>query len=344
MAETSTVIKELTGGEAKRWDVYVRDHRQASFFHLSGWRGVLENGLGHATYYLYAEAQERITGVLPLVHIKSMLFGNTLSSLGFCTYGGALADSEAVRDALEQAAVDQAHDLGVGCLELRYREPSGKDRPIKDLYETFAKPIDPDPDRNMQAIRGKQRNIIRKGIKNGLKGQVDSVDNFYPVYAESVRNLGTPVFPRRLFVSIHEAFPDETEFFSACYGDRVISSAMNFYFRNEVCPYYWGGTEEARRLKGNDFLCWEIMCRAAARRCSKFDFGRSKKGTGAYQWKENLGFIPSQLFYEYELVRDKNVPNINPMNPKYRLFIEGWKRLPLPIARWIGPWLSRSLG
>ena len=102
--------------------------------------------------------------------------------------------------------------------------------------------------------------------------------------------------------------------------------------------------DAARGLKGNDFLAWSIMCRAAARGCTLFDFGRSKKGTGAYQWKENLGFEARPLYYEYELVRAKAMPDINPLNPKYRLFVEAWKKLPLPLAGLLGPWLSRHLG
>ncbi len=105
-----------------------------------------------------------------------------------------------------------------------------------------------------------------------------------------------------------------------------------------------GGTYAARDLKGNDFLAWSILCRAAERGCTLFDFGRSKQGTGAWQWKENLGFEGAPLFYEYELVRDREVPEKNPLNPKYRLFVEGWKHLPLPVSNTLGPWLARSLG
>ena len=337
-------VLDLDASQTPAWDVFVNAQPAASIFHLSGWRRIFERALGHRTHYLVAEQDGAICGVLPLVHIHSWLFGNTLSSLAFTAHAGPLAaDAEALA-ALSAAASRRAHSLGVGALEYRLPAASGVERPTKHLYETFSKTIYADEEANMQAIRSKQRNIIRKGIKNGLVCDIAGLDVFYPIYAESVRNLGTPVFPRRLFAAIVETFGEAVEVVVATLDGKAVSGAMNFYFRNTVCPYYWGGTHAARQLNGNDFLAWSIMCRAAARGCSLFDFGRSKRDTGPYQWKTNLGFEPSPLFYEYELVRARAMPDINPLNPKFRLFIECWKRLPLPLAGMLGPLLSRHLG
>lgn len=337
-------IVECDGQREASWNAYVDTRPDAAFFHRYGWRRVFERALRHPTYYLAAEVDGSVAGVLPLVHVKSLLFGNLLSSLAFTSNAGPLAEDVHARQALEGAASTLAKRLGVDALEYRLTSPGNSGRVTKDLYETFSKTILPDDNANMQAIRSKQRNIIRKGIKNGLEFAENSIDGFYSTYAESVRNLGTPVFPRALFSAIHEEFPDSTEFVAATLHGRVVSAAMNFYFRESVCPYFWGGTREARDLKGNDFLAWSIMCRAAARGCNEFDFGRSKQGTGAYQWKENLGFEARPLYYEYELVRATQMPDINPLNPKYRLFVEAWKKLPLPLAGLLGPWLSRNLG
>lgn len=337
-------IEHLNDAGRERWDVFVEGHPDATFFHLSGWRDVLGDALGHETHYLYAEDEGGIRGVLPLVHVRSLLFGSSLSSLPFCAYGGALAATEDARRALEEEAEALARRLGVGALELRQRAPGDRARPTKRLYDTFEKPIAPSEEENLKAIRGKQRNVVRKGMKSGLTCRRDDLDVFYPVYAESVRNLGTPVFPKRLFSAIHAAFPAHTEFLSVYLDARPVASAMLFYFRDTVCPYYWGGTARARDVAGNDFLCWSIFVRAAERGYTTFDFGRSKQGTGSYQWKLNWGFEPRPLFYEYVLVKDREIPNVSPLNPKYRLFVETWKRLPLPITRMIGPWLARSLG
>lgn len=342
MATTSVV--ECTEGDAERWDAFVEAAPEAAFFHRFGWRGVFEQALKHRTVYLLAERAGAVAGVLPLVHVKSFLFGNSLSSLAFCSDAGPLAVDPEARKALTRAALERADALGVDALEYRLRRPSGEARVTKDLYETFSKPLDPDPDANMKAIRSKQRNVIRKGIKNGLTSRVATLDEFYPVYAESVRNLGTPVFPRALFSTIAVTFPSDVEYLVVEHEGQGVASSMNFYHSDSVCPYFWGGTWAARRLNGNDFLAWEIMCRAADRGCRVFDFGRSKKDTGSRQWKVNLGFEASPLYYEYDLVRASEMPDINPLNPKYRLFIEAWKRLPLPVAGILGPWLSRNLG
>ena len=341
---TSVNVRDCTAADAAAWDAFVAAHPRASFFHQFAWRQVFEGALRHRTHYLVAEHDGVLRGVLPLVHVNSLLFGSSLSSLPFCSEGGPLADDVAVASALEDAALDRARALRVGSLEYRLRQESGRARPTKRLYSTFSKPILADEEANMQAIRSKQRNVIRKGIKNGLVFRATTLERFYPVYAESVRNLGTPVFPRALFAAIHGAFPQSTEFVEACLDGVAVSAAMNFYHRDSVCPYYWGGTHAARDLKGNDFLAWSILCRAAERGCTLFDFGRSKQGTGPWQWKENLGFEGAQLYYEYELVRDREMPEINPLNPKYRLFVEGWKRLPLPVSNVLGPWLARNLG
>lgn len=337
-------IIEAGADDGARWDRYVELHADASFFHLYGWRRVLEQGLGHRAHYLIAEEAGAIVAVLPLLHVKSLLFGNSLSSLAFCSHAGTLASSDDARRAIEQAAHELAVSLKVGALEYRLKHPGNSQRVLKDLYETFAKPLAADAEANMQAIRSKQRNVIRKGIKNGLKSGIGALDSFYPVYAESVHNLGTPVFPRRLFALIEETFGNAVEYLNADHEGRVVSSAMNFYFRNTVCPYFWGGTHAARRLNANDFLAWEIMGRASERGCTVFDFGRSKKGTGSYEWKINLGFVPQPLYYEYDLIRDSTMPNVNPLNPKYRLLVEAWKKLPLPVATAVGPWIARALG
>ena len=337
-------VRELEDNLDTAWDAFVLAHPAGTFFHLSGWRHVLQNALGHRTHFMVAEQDGAICGVLPLVHTKSLLFGNNLSSMAFSAHAGPLTSTPAAQMELYAAASQRARELTVGAVEYRLLAPSGLPRVTKHLYETFSKPIYAEAEANMQAIRSKQRNVIRKGIKNGLHGRLGDLSSFYAVYAESVRNLGTPVFPRGLFDAIADTFGDAVEVVIAELDGRPISAAMNFYFREQVCPYYWGGTHAARGLNGNDFLAWEIIGRACARGCTVFDFGRSKRDTGPYQWKLNLGFEPSPLFYEYELIGASAMPDINPLNPKYRMFIDCWKRLPLPVASVIGPWLSRTLG
>lgn len=338
-------IKLLDDAGMARWDEFVQGCPDATFFHKAGWRDVMMQAFGHRPYYFYAEDKGKVLGVLPLGHVNSVLFGNSLISTPFCVYGGAVATSEDARSALENAACDLAKELQVGYLELRNLSPSSISRPGKDLYVTFRKALDSDPEKNMSAIPRKQRAMVRKGISGGLVSVVESdLNRFYDVYAESVRNLGTPVFSKSLFETLLKIFPNETEILTVEHGGKAVSSVMSFYFRDEVAPYYGGGTAEARDLYANDFMYWEVMRRATERGIKVFDYGRSKKGTGSYRFKTHWGFEPTPLFYEYELVKSAQVPDINPLNPKYKLFIEAWKRLPLPASKLLGPFLARNLG
>ena len=339
-------IRPLDAANAARWDAFVLACPEATFFHRAGWAEVLRQAFGHDAHFVYAERDGIIQGVLPLGHIRSRLFGNALISTPFGVYGGVAGGDETVRAALEQAAIERAQALQVDHLELRHTKPRHPDWPAKrELYVTFRKAIDPDPEVNLKAIPRKQRAMVRKGIDAGLRGETDAgVDRLFAAYSESVRNLGTPVFSRQYFATLKTVFGPDCEVLTVTHQDRLVASVLSFYFRDEVLPYYGGGTALARDLKGNDFLYWELMRRACGRGIRVFDYGRSKVGTGSYSFKKNWGFTPEPLHYEFQLVKARELPDVNPLNPKYRLFIEGWKRLPLPVSRWLGPFLARSLG
>ncbi|HRX69994.1 MAG: FemAB family PEP-CTERM system-associated protein [Candidatus Competibacteraceae bacterium] len=345
MNDSNLQIHHLDAINAVRWDAFVDACPEATFFHRAGWAEVLHQAFGHKAHFLYAEADGAIQGILPLGHIRSLLFGNALISTPFCVLGGAVGD-EAACAALEKAAIECAQSLRVDHLELRHAQPRHPDWPAKrELYVNFRKTIDPDPEVNMKAIPRKQRAMVRKGIEVGLQGEIDaSVERLYLAYSESVRNLGTPVFSRRYFETLKSVFGPDCEVLTVTHQGQTVASVMSFYFRDEVLPYYGGGTTLARDLKGNDFMYWDLMRRACERGVRVFDYGRSKVGTGSYSFKKNWGFIPELLHYEFQLVKATKLPDVNPLNPKYRLFIDAWKQLPLPVSRWLGPFLARSLG
>lgn len=344
-APSTPQVRRLRPADAARWDEFVMGCSEATFFHRAGWQQVLERAFGHHTYYLYAEANGRIEGILPLGHLHSRLFGNALVSLPFCVYGGVAAMSEAARTALDRAARELAEQLHVDYLEFRNRASGHGDWMTKDLYVTFRKSLDPDPEKNLLAIPRKQRAMVRKGQDAGLQSEIDEgIDRFYDTYADSVRRLGTPVFSKKYFRVLKEVFGPDCEVLMVSRQGRTVASVMSFYFRDEVLPYYGGSMKEAREVAGNDFMYWELMRRACERGLRVFDYGRSKKGTGSYSFKKNWGFVPEPLFYEYYLVKAKAVPDINPLNPKYRFSIEIWKRLPLPLTKVLGPMISKNLG
>lgn len=341
----SVRVLPLSTERESSWDDYVRAHAGGTFFHLSAWRSVLQRAFGHKEHYLLAEQNGRICGVLPLAEMRSWLFGHTLVSTPFCVYGGILADGDVAFSALRDAACQLARKLDVDYLEMRNRSRLHPDWPAKDLYVTFRKPIHPDADANMLAIPRKQRAMVRKAIQKGLSSSVDSdVERCYDIYSESLRNLGTPVFSRRYMRILKETFGRDCEVLTVHCEGRPIASVLSFLFRDEVLPYYGGSTPLARAVAGNDFMYWEVMDRARQLGLGVFDYGRSKRGTGSFDFKKNWGFEPEPLHYEYFLVRAREVPNLSPTNPRYELLIRLWKKLPLWVARSAGPWLARSLG
>jgi FemAB-related protein (PEP-CTERM system-associated) len=347
----SVKLRELDGTSAGAWDTFVRATPAATFFHLSPWAEVIRRAFGHSTHYTLAEQDGAVVGVLPLARMRTRLFGDLLASTPFCVYGGAVAATPEAAAALEAHAVDLSRRLGTPALEFRRREAADAgwtDRP--PLYFTFRKPIVPFADdlKGMEKnIPRKQRAEVRKAINRfGLRSISDSdTDRLHRIYAESVRNLGSPVFPRRYFRLLADAFPREHDVTTVLHEDRPVSAVLNFHFREEVLPYYGGGTREARGVSANDFMYWEVMRHAHRERgATLFDFGRSKIDTGAYDYKRNWGFEPQQLHYCYRLAEGARIPENNPNNPKYRLFIAAWKRMPVAVANLLGPPLVRGLG
>jgi len=349
MAGGATGIHTLSPKDVPRWDAFVRTAPQATFFHLSAWQRIIAGEFGHRTHYLYAERDGEIVAVLPLAEVKSLLFGHALTSLPFCVYGGiAAADGagEGALAALEAEADALARRLGVQYLEVRNLTPRHSDWPRQDIYATFRKAIAPDDEANLLAIPRKQRAMVRKGIANRLAVHADSgVDRFFALYADNARHHGTPALPKHFFARLRREFADDCEVLTVTdNAGRALSSVLTFFFRDEALPYYAGDVPRARELAANDFKYWALMCRARARGCKIFDYGRSKTGTGPWHFKKNWGFEPQPLAYEYRLYKRDGVPQNNPLNPKYRLLIAAWKRLPLTVANAIGPFIARNLG
>ena len=264
-------------------------------------------------------------------------------SVPFGVYDCAAGLNENARILLEDEAERLAVSLRVDYLKMRHCTAQ-LDWPVKNLYATFRKAIHSEPELNLKAIPRKQRAMVRKSMKAGLRAEVDSdIGRFFGAYAASVRNLGTPVYPQRYFQALLEEFGDDCEISVVMKGERTVAGLMTFFFREEVLPYYGGGPVVARSLRANDFMYWELMNRAAVRGARVFDYGRSKLGTGSYSFKKNWGFEPEPLEYQYRLVRASEVPNVSPANPKYRFMVETWKRLPLSVSIILGPIVSRYI-
>lgn len=342
----TVTVRPYGPNDASSWDAFVQHADDGTFFHLSQWQGIFQKSFNLVPHYLLAEQDHTITGILPLFHQKSLLFGNALISSPYLVEGAPLAINEESRRALDEAAINLKKQTGASYLEFRTRRATRPDwTSKKGLYATFKRPLHATDQENLLAIPRKQRAVVRKTISGGHSSVVvHSAETLFPIYAESVRNLGTPVFPRKYFERLLKTFPNNSDVVVIIEDGAPVSAVLNFYYKDTVLPYYGGGRLAARKSGANDFLYWEVMRHASAKGYKHFDFGRSKSGTGAFKFKTNWGFEPDWLEYEYFLSEGQSLPEKNPNNPRYKIAIDLWKRLPLPVANFLGPFLIPGLG
>ena len=329
---------------------FVRAHAHGTPFHLPAWLEAIEAGTGQRAHWLVAERAGRIEGMLPLTAIRSILFGKALVSSGFAVGGGVLADDDAVAEALIEAGWALADNLGCPSLELRGGTmPAGEGWQYRtDTHAGFVRPLAADDEAELKAIPRKQRAEVRKALASGMTieigaGPADRAAH-HAVYAESVRNLGTPVFPKTLFAAVLDRFGADADILTVRHEGRAIASVLSLYHNGTVMPYWGGGTAEARIVRANELMYFALMRHARRRGCTTFDFGRSKPGTGAFAYKKNWGFEPRPLHYAVRTAGGAEAREVNPLSPKYRARIALWKKLPLWLANRLGPPLARGLG
>jgi FemAB-related protein (PEP-CTERM system-associated) len=323
-----------------RVEAFVLAHPAATPFHLPQWSRAIARGTGQRARLLLAERGGEIRGLLPLTEIRSRLFGSALVSTGFGVDGGILATDEAAAGALAEAAVALAETLGSPSVELRGGPSPAGWHQAEGTYAGFVRDLPADEDSVLNTILRKQRAEVRRALGFDLEVGMGDASAHYRVYAESVRNLGTPVFPRALFAAVLDEFGGDADILTVSKDGRPLASVLSLYLNGTVYPYWGGGTHEARTARANELMYYELMRHAVRRGCTRFDFGRSKLGTGAFAYKRNWGFEPKPLVYAYW----GEAREVNPLSPKYRLKIAAWQKLPLWLANRIGPVIARGLG
>ncbi len=337
--------------ECARIDAFVAAHPEGTPFHRPVWLEAVAEGTGNRALALLAERGGEIEAYLPLNAVHSPVFGRVLASSGFAVGGGVLAAAGADPEALFIAAEELALRLSSPSIELR-----GGDLPedragwsIKtESHCGFINPLAADDEAQLLAIPRKQRAEVRKGLDLPLTVEVGSAPQdraaHYAVYAESVRNLGTPVFPRALFDAVLDRFGEDADILTVRHEGKPISSVLSLYHRGAAMPYWGGGTWDARRLRGNDRMYYELMLHARRKGCTHFDFGRSKTGSGAWHFKRNWGFEPQPLSYANWTAAGAPPRDADPTSARHALQIAVWRRLPLPLANRLGPWIAKGLG
>ncbi|HVQ08305.1 MAG TPA: FemAB family XrtA/PEP-CTERM system-associated protein [Allosphingosinicella sp.] len=331
-----------------RLEAFVRGQAGATPFHLPQWSRAVEQGTGQRAHYLIAERDGAVRGVLPLTEIRSRLFGSALVSAGFATGGGALAADEGSAATLADAAWGLAQSLGCPTAELRGGAVPAGWQASTGVYSNFTRALPADEAALLGLIPRRQRAEVRRALASSLETSAGNDrrhrNAHYRVYAESVRNLGTPVFPRALFEAALDQFGDEADIVIVWKEGRPLAALLSFYLGRTCQPFWGGGTWAARTCRANDLVYYALMRHAIARGCTRVDFGRSKVGTGPWARKRIWNFEESPLTYAVRTADGAAPRQVNPLDPKYRLKIAAWQRLPLWLANRIGPVIARGLG
>ena len=334
-----------SAAERARLDDFVAEAAGGTIFHRPQWSAAVERGCGQAAHYLVAERGGALVGCLPLTHVCSRLFGDALVSAGFGTGGGIVGEGAAP---LAEAAWALARQLGCGSAELRGGPIPEGWTAREGTYANFDRQLPGDAETLLESIARRQRAEVKRGLAFALDTSAGSDarhrDAHFRVYGESVRNLGTPVFPKALFAAMLDAFGDEADIVAVWKDGRPLAALLNFYFKGVCQPFWGGGTLAARQWRANDLIYYEVMRRAIARGCTRADFGRSKVGTGPWQRKKIWGFAEAPLVYAVRAADGAAPREVNPLNRKYRLKVAAWQRLPLWLANRVGPLIARGLG
>lgn len=334
-------------GEVTRIEDFVAD-AGGSVFHRPLWLSAIERGTGNLAHGLLIERGGVIAGWLPLSAVSSPIFGKALVSSGFGVGGGVLCARADDAELLCRAAEELASRLAIPTVELRSADAPADWQVIEGKHANFAADLAADDEAQLLAIPRKARAEVRKGLDFDLSVSTGSGEGdrraHYTAYSESVRNLGTPVFPRSLFDAVLDLFGEDADILTVRHGAAPVASVLSLYHRDTVMPFWGGGPFAARALRANERMYYELMCHARRKGCTRFDFGRSKTGSGPFSFKKNWGFEPEPLVYRSWSAPGTASRNIDPTDEGNSAKIKLWKRLPLPVANRIGPWIARGLG
>ncbi len=329
------------------WQAYVAHADDATLYHDVRWKAVVERSFGHRTYYLLAlDDGGAICGLLPMVHLKSILFGNFLVSLPFYTYGGISARDSATRSALLATAVEIAGGVGASHIELRHRDAACERLPYRAEKVSMQLELPANPELLWGRLGAKLRSQIKRPEREGIEvrlGGKELLDGFYRVFSENMRDLGTPVYPRRFFEWVLDEFPDTTRLCTAYLKERPIASSLLVGFRGALEIPWASSLRAYNRLGANMLMYWTALRFACEHEYHMFDFGRSTVGEGTFRFKAQWGARPVPLYWHYWLREPGPLPQLNPRNPKYRLAIELWRRLPVAVTRAVGPLVVKNL-
>lgn len=329
------------------WDAFVNSSPSATSYHLYAWRRVIERSFGHKTHYLAAlDNAGAVKGVLPLVHMKSNIFGNFLISVPFVNYGGILAESDGASQALLERAQELRASCGAEYVELRHLGFGFPGIPSKEQKVTMVLPLAQDAESQWAAFNAKLRNQVRKAGKSGLRfvmGQQELLDDFYTVFARNMRDLGTPVYAKEFFYNVLTILADRTRIVAVRHEGKTIAAGILYWYRDTIEMPWASSIADYKAMCPNNMLYWEAIRFAIDLGCSRFDFGRSTPNEGTYNFKKQWGAEPIQLYWQYLLNAGNPLPQLNNKNPKFEMATKTWQKLPLWLTNLVGPGIVRNI-
>jgi FemAB-related protein (PEP-CTERM system-associated) len=335
----------LTRNLEGAWTDYVLAHPEGSLFHTLEWRDVIRSVFGHEERYIVALRNGRIAGILPLFFVKSWIFGKSVLSVPFGVYGGVVADGPEEVRALVAGAGDFARETGAEYVELRHRKTIAPDLPETTLYQAFVAEVPKTREGCLLRIPRKARAEVRHAIKAGLVADFKARDlkELYQLFAINKRGHGSPIFPESLFQKLHRILGEKCLLLRVTKDGRTLSAVLSFVFKDTMMPYYSGSVPDAAQHSADNFMYHALMEKASDLGLSHFDFGRSREGTGPYEFKRHQGFVPEPLHYQYVLNTAKELPSLNPSNPRYDFAKAVFRKMPLFVAQKLGSFISKRM-
>jgi len=338
---------QLYNEEGTEWDAFVLSNQDSTNYHLYGWRHVIEKSFGHKTFYLTARDRANVIhGLLPLVSMQSPLFGKFLVSLPFFNYGGIICNNMETGTLLLKESDAIREGVSAQYTELRHLGIRQEGLATKEHKVTMILDLEKNEEMQWKALNAKVRNQVRKAEKCGLKavtGHLDLLDGFYEVFCRNMRDLGTPVYSRKFFQNVLETFPESSRIISIKLGEKTVASGILLWFRDTLEVPWASSINDFREKCPNNLLYWEAIKFAIEKKLTKFDFGRSTPDEGTYRFKKQWGALPVQLYWQYLLEEGRELPELNPDNPKYRLAIKVWQKLPVALTKMLGPFIVRNI-
>ena len=335
-------VKEITQEDCNKWNDYVMNHPDGTFYHLIGWKNVVEKTYGHKSYYYMVLDDKQIEGILPLFLIKSKLFGTKLVSLPFANYGGILTDNAEAEKLLVNKSKEVFKELNADYLEFRYLSEHNIEITNK-IYNTFILQLTLNPEELWNKFDKKVRNSTRNAIKSNLKFKIGPkyINDFYRIYSKNMKEKGTPTHSFNFFRNIQNHL--NTNVSVVLYEDRVIASLFLLFYKNTVTAGWGSSLSEYLKFSPNNLLYWESIKYACGNNYKFFDFGRSRENVGTYDFKKKWNPEQKQLYYQYFLNENKEMPDTSQLNPKRKIFSKVWLSLPNIMTNLLGPKIRKNM-